>query len=251
MSIEQITTTDPDIILDHTTDPSEVTPPANPEEKKEPETVVDDKQTPTVNGNGTQEDPAKVAEAIAKQKEILANLQRATAAEKTRMKEAREARRASVATIDMEDEGAKAWNANIEDKVAPVQQVLVQQQAEVLEEVFEELIATHDMSSELADRVLETYERVKNNSGLNAKAVMKDLLKAYAAETYEEQQTIKVKAAQARDYSKDPAVTKTESSGGGGQASGKAIRIPAEEYALWKGAGMSDEQIKEHYKNKK
>ena len=196
------------------------------------------------------EDQSKIDADIAKKKEILANLERATAAEKNRMKEARESRRASVATIDMEDEGAKAWNANIEDKVAPVQQVLLQQQSEVLEEVFGELISTHDMSPELADRVLGTYERVKNNSGLNAKAVMKDLLKAYAAETYEEQQAILAKANKVPDLTRDPAVTKTDSSGNSGVVLDGKVRIPDEIYAMWKGAGMSDADIKAHYKNK-
>jgi hypothetical protein len=189
----------------------------------------------------------------AKQAEIRENLKKAQYAEYLRVKtlrdEAKTLRKKQLENLDEEDEGVRLISAKIEDATAPVVSIIEQQKEELFTECLLDFASEHPMSDALAEKVIQTYKTLSSSSGLNAKAVMRDLAKSYAAETYDDQEIIEKKAIKANMNTAKASVGITKSNGSGAGIN-TVIQIPAQDYRILKDAGMSDEAIKNHYKNK-
>lgn len=164
--------------------------------------------------------------------------------------ERKSVRQELVSKIDNEDETAQVWSAKIEDEVSPIREELDEQKAEIFDELFIDFASEYPMTKALAERVINTYQKLATNSGLNPKAVQKDIMRAYAAETAEEQAVIGRKASNAEDLATRASVAVTKANGSSTGLQPKKLVVNKEVYSLLKQSGMTDEQIREHYKNK-
>lgn len=169
---------------------------------------------------------------------------------KSKRQERKQLRDEHLKKIDEDDEIAQVLGARIEAEVTPIREELDDQKAEIFDELFIDFASEHPMSRELAGKVIETYNKLSTNSGLNPKAVIKDIMKAYAAETADEQQVIARKANTAEDLATRASVAVTKADGSSAGSSSKKIHVDRGVYEILKGSGMSDDDIKKYYKDK-
>jgi len=152
--------------------------------------------------------------------------------------------------LDTEDESVQVWNARIEEEVAPVNQILEQNKQEIFDEALMEFAQEHPMSKMMVERVMNTYSALATSSGLNLKAVMRDISRAYAAESVEEQSALETKASHAEKLATRASAGVTKADGSSGGSGPAKLSIPKAEYEILKQAGLSDDKIKAHYKDK-
>ena len=189
------------------------------------------------------------------EKASMAELYQARELAKQKMLQARDekkkAKQELTSRIDLNDETAQVWDARIDEKVDGVANIIESQKEDILNDVFMNFAKDHPMSTKLAERVVEMYRALPNkSSGFVAESVYKDLMRAYAAESFDTNVAIDRKAAIFEAKGKLNSVGVTKSSSSGTAEIKKTITVPKEEYEYLKKSGMSDDAIKQSYKNK-
>lgn len=155
----------------------------------------EEKQTQAQPSEETQEQKNKDEQH--KKEEQLANLNKAIAEANQTLKSLRgqikkpanEDDEEEIPKIDDNDPGSKAWNKRIKDNVSPLQAELEKEKQEVFNLSLKNWLSDKPQlvsNPESLKKVVETYERLKNNSGRVQEAILQDLDRAFAAEFHED-----------------------------------------------------------------
>ena len=137
----------------------------------------------------------KVDPELEKERQELENLKRAkkeALAELQRIREEKAKEKGEpekILEINREDPNSKAWIKEIEKNVNPFQQELEKEKQEVFNFSLDKFLKSHPTISadpEQVKKTIETYERIKDNSGRTQEGVLIDLERSYAANNYQQ-----------------------------------------------------------------
>lgn len=145
---------------------------------------------------------------ISKEEQHLANLNKAIDDANDELRKIRDAKKKELEDpetppeekdlkIDLDDPNSKAWDKHIKKSVDPVNKELDAEKAETFRFTLRDYLKDKPALAANPDRlrkVIQTYERIKENTGRTKDGILYDLARAYGAEFHEELAAEKTKS---------------------------------------------------------